>query len=491
MKYGLHSILVVVSYFTTKFIEIFTKYNKIFFNSFPEIFSSPNPNTGTCSIINLCAIALDRFAHIKDPMLYNRWMNKRIVIIAVSIIWILSGLISFLPISLGWHKPLPSTSMVMDRMNDTPLPSSTTTMMTIIESNFDYDDRIDGKFSPKRKQHRRSIDQFDYLNPIFLQLFRQQQLENISKIETIARVPSFELPVSIFVENEQQQQISAEFNDDNDDDEIDKDLDQQQQQQQMMIFANLRHSKHYPSNLVYSQNQLNNENFDQNSLPTLNCLNDDDCDDAESSSRPSTTIVTESELPESLTESTETDDSEFTESNQHEQQWPQCALDLTPTYAVISSCISFYLPCLIMLCLYARLYSICKHHVKTIKSMTKMTTTFQQQQPGFIIVDKQKQQQQNNRLLPGSIQMTINNDDDDDNQIVLDDNNDQKQKNKRNLSSTSTNPVSNLNHHQHQHQSHVSEHKAAITLGIIMGTFLGKYSVLCVGFGVKINCFFQ
>ncbi|KAH9426357.1 Serpentine type 7TM GPCR chemoreceptor Srsx [Dermatophagoides pteronyssinus] len=221
-------------------------------------------------------------------------------------------------------------------------------------------------------------------------------MENISKIETIARVPSFELPVSIFVENEQQQQqqISAEFDDDNDD-EIDKDFDQQQQQQ--------------------------NDFRKPTSFKTL-----------------------------------------FIKFN------------LTPTYAVISSCISFYLPCLIMLCLYARLYSICKHHVKTIKSMTKMTTTFQQQQqqPGFIIVDKQKQQQQNNRLLPGSIQMTINNDDDDDNQIVLDDNNDQKQKNKRNLSSTSTNPVSNLNHHQHQHQSHVSEHKAAITLGIIMGTFL-------------------
>ncbi|KAH9426358.1 receptor [Dermatophagoides pteronyssinus] len=120
-----------------------------------EIWIAFDISCSTCSIINLCAIALDRFAHIKDPMLYNRWMNKRIVIIAVSIIWILSGLISFLPISLGWHKPLPSssssTSMVMDRMNDTPLPSSTTTMMTIIESNFDYDDRIDEEIFPETK----------------------------------------------------------------------------------------------------------------------------------------------------------------------------------------------------------------------------------------------------------------------------------------------------------------------------------------------------
>ena len=29
--------------------------------------------------------------------------------------------------------------------------------------------------------------------------------------------------------------------------------------------------------------------------------------------------------------------------------YPQCALDLTPTYAIVSSCISFYFPCIVML----------------------------------------------------------------------------------------------------------------------------------------------
>ncbi|KAF7275805.1 hypothetical protein GWI33_011253, partial [Rhynchophorus ferrugineus] len=31
------------------------------------------------------------------------------------------------------------------------------------------------------------------------------------------------------------------------------------------------------------------------------------------------------------------------------QNYPTCALDLTPTYAVVSSCISFYVPCIVML----------------------------------------------------------------------------------------------------------------------------------------------
>lgn len=59
----------------------------------------------TASIVNLCAISLDRFLHIKDPMRYEQWMTKKVVCSAVASIWLLSGLVSFLPISLGWHRP--------------------------------------------------------------------------------------------------------------------------------------------------------------------------------------------------------------------------------------------------------------------------------------------------------------------------------------------------------------------------------------------------
>jgi dopamine D1-like receptor len=50
---------------------------------------------------------------------------------------------------------------------------------------------------------------------------------------------------------------------------------------------------------------------------------------------------------------------------------PTCALDLSPTYAVVSSCVSFYLPCFVMVGIYARLYLYARKHVKNIKAITR------------------------------------------------------------------------------------------------------------------------
>lgn len=63
----------------------------------------------TASILNLCAISLDRYLHIRDPMQYTRWMTKRVVIGSIAGIWSVSALVSFLPTSLGLHKPENST----------------------------------------------------------------------------------------------------------------------------------------------------------------------------------------------------------------------------------------------------------------------------------------------------------------------------------------------------------------------------------------------
>ncbi|RXG59387.1 Dopamine receptor 1 [Armadillidium vulgare] len=52
----------------------------------------------------------------------------------------------------------------------------------------------------------------------------------------------------------------------------------------------------------------------------------------------------------------------------------QCALDLTPTFAVVSSTISFFFPCIVMLVLYTRLYSYAKKHVASIKAQFRPVT---------------------------------------------------------------------------------------------------------------------
>lgn len=56
------------------------------------------------SILNLAAISLDRYVHIKDPLRYGRWVNKRSILGVIAVVWILAGLISFVPISLDLHR---------------------------------------------------------------------------------------------------------------------------------------------------------------------------------------------------------------------------------------------------------------------------------------------------------------------------------------------------------------------------------------------------
>lgn len=50
---------------------------------------------------------------------------------------------------------------------------------------------------------------------------------------------------------------------------------------------------------------------------------------------------------------------------------PECALDLTKEYAVLSSLISFYIPCMVMIALYCRLYFYARKHVKSIRALNK------------------------------------------------------------------------------------------------------------------------
>lgn len=51
-----------------------------------------------------------------------------------------------------------------------------------------------------------------------------------------------------------------------------------------------------------------------------------------------------------------------------------CTFDLDPFYAVISSTISFYLPCSIMIAAYTKLYRYARRHVRCIKRQLRATT---------------------------------------------------------------------------------------------------------------------
>uniref|UniRef100_A0A182MPG4 G-protein coupled receptors family 1 profile domain-containing protein n=1 Tax=Anopheles culicifacies TaxID=139723 RepID=A0A182MPG4_9DIPT len=106
-------------------------------------------------------------------------------------------------------------------------------------------------------------------------------------------------------------------------------------------------------------------------------------------------------------------------------KYETCALDLTPTYAVVSSCISFYVPCIVMIGIYCRLYCYAQKHVKSIRAVTR---------PGEISEKRYR-----------SIRRPKSN------------------KNKLKLRQ--------LAHHASS-PYHVSDHKAAITVGVIMGVFL-------------------
>lgn len=79
----------------------------IFNRNFCTVWISFDIMFSTASILNICAISVDRYMHIKLPFKYYTWMNTKTVVAMITLVWILSALISFLPINLGWHHDYP------------------------------------------------------------------------------------------------------------------------------------------------------------------------------------------------------------------------------------------------------------------------------------------------------------------------------------------------------------------------------------------------
>ncbi|KAJ8025482.1 Octopamine receptor [Holothuria leucospilota] len=76
----------------------------VFNRNFCTIWISFDIMFSTASILNICAISVDRYMHIKLPFKYYTWMNTKTVVAMITLVWLLSALISFIPINLGWHE---------------------------------------------------------------------------------------------------------------------------------------------------------------------------------------------------------------------------------------------------------------------------------------------------------------------------------------------------------------------------------------------------
>ncbi|RLV86542.1 hypothetical protein DV515_00015907 [Chloebia gouldiae] len=58
----------------------------------------------TASILHLCLISVERYWAIASPFLYHRRVTQRLAFLTIGLAWLLSLLISFVPVQLQWHK---------------------------------------------------------------------------------------------------------------------------------------------------------------------------------------------------------------------------------------------------------------------------------------------------------------------------------------------------------------------------------------------------
>ncbi|XP_014748373.1 PREDICTED: D(1) dopamine receptor-like [Sturnus vulgaris] len=58
----------------------------------------------TASILHLCLISVERYWAIANPFGYQRRVTHRVAFVTIGVAWLLSLLISFIPVQLQWHK---------------------------------------------------------------------------------------------------------------------------------------------------------------------------------------------------------------------------------------------------------------------------------------------------------------------------------------------------------------------------------------------------
>lgn len=74
------------------------------FGAFCDLWVAFDITFCTASILHLCLISVERYRAIAEPFRHHRRVTQRVALVTIAVAWLLSFLISFVPVQLQWHR---------------------------------------------------------------------------------------------------------------------------------------------------------------------------------------------------------------------------------------------------------------------------------------------------------------------------------------------------------------------------------------------------